>query len=179
LAPNASLTELKARARIGLNALRAGDASIVARARAVSGQRCATPSSWRLSHCLTLAAQGVGFRSWGQAHQVLGGRASQGHDAGTFWHAPRCESFVNHWFADLAKARNCLAALPDHVLLPYRRQFVVVSRHYLDAIGVSGDAPDWKDAGRDLVAAYGSVAWRRLCATRTRAPWEAWLPTVL
>jgi len=176
LVPNASITELKTRARIGLHALRAGDASIVARARAVSGQRCAMPLAWRLGHCLAFAAQGVGFRSWDQARQVLGGHADAGHDAGTFWHAPRCESLVNHWFANLAAARDGLATLPGHVLLPYRRQFVVVNSHYLEALGVPAEVSDWHEADRDLVAAYGTAPWRRLCAARTRAPLENWLP---
>ena len=176
-ASNASITELKTRARIGLNALRAGDLSIVARARAVSRQRCATPPSWRLAHCLNFAAQGVGFRSWEQARQILGGHAEPGHDAGTFWHAPRCDSLLNHWFADLAEARTCLATLPEHVLLPYRRQFVVVSGHYLEALGVPAGAADWSEARRDLVAAYGSMPWRRLCVSRVRTPMTAWFST--
>jgi len=176
-ASNPSITELKTRARLGLKALRNGDASILARARAVSGLRHAHPPSWRLAHCLTLAAQGVGFRSWDQARQVLGGQAAREHDAGTFWHAPRCEGLVNHWFANLEEARACLAALHDHVLLPYRRQFVVVSRDYLEALGVSAEAPDWHIARRDLVAAYGTPPWRQLCVSRLRTPLDAWMST--
>ncbi|KQV85573.1 hypothetical protein [Rhizobacter sp. Root1221] len=63
------------------------------------------------------------------------------------------------------------------MLLPYRRQFVVVSRHYLDELGVPADLPDWPATGHDLVAAYASPPWLRLCAMRLRAPLATWFAT--
>ena len=172
---NALITELKTRARLGLNAVHEGDLSLVARAQAASGRATAPPREWRLRDCLSLVAIEVGFASWDQARRVLGGQAAAGDDAGTFWHSPRCNGLLNHWFASVAEARVALATSDHRVLLPYRRQFVVVDENYLREIGVPMSDAHWSEAGRDLVAAYGSEAWLelsrlRLLATRAVPP---------
>ena len=64
---NACIGELKTRARLGLNALEAGDHQLLERAAKVSGVRMAVPTSWKLRHAFTLVARSVGFRTWEQA----------------------------------------------------------------------------------------------------------------
>ena len=158
---NAPIIELKTRARLRLNA-----------ARRASTDAPAAPADTqpeRLRDCLIAVARETGFSGWEQALRVLGGQAVSGDDMGTFWHAPRCNGLLSHWFAHHDQALECLALGAHRVLLPYRRQFVVVDDHYLRELGLSiGDAA-WGEAGRDLVQAYGSAAWLQLCGQRLRA----------
>jgi hypothetical protein len=171
---NACITELKIRARLGLNALHAGDTALLDRARAVSGLSMPEQTPWKLRHTLSLAARSVGFRTWDQARNVLGGQASPGDDMGAFWHSPRCESLLNHWFADVEAARVLLLKRPSLILLPYRKQFVVVDSPYLIALGMDPDA--WANEGcLDMVQAYGSPAWLARCEARLRAPEAHWV----
>jgi hypothetical protein len=158
---NAAIVELKTRARLGLNALRRGELELVERARAVSGTSHAVPSQWRLRQVFTLVSRSVGFSNWEQARRVLGAQASRGDDMGTFWHAPRCHGLLNHWFAQHADAQACLRDLPDAVLLPCRRQFVVAGPPYLAELGLSRDEPAWAACERDLAA--GATAARPGC----------------
>lgn len=174
---NAAIVELKTRARLGLNALRRGELELFERARAVSGMAHAIPSEWRLRQVFTLVSRSVGFSNWDQARRVLGGQAEKGDDMGTFWHAPRCHGLLNHWFAQHAQAQACLRDLPDAVLLPYRRQFVVAGPPYVTELGLARDEPAWAACERDLVAGYASAAWLRLCVQRLAAPATAWVPS--
>jgi hypothetical protein len=79
------LTELKTRARLQLNAARGAQPDL------------------RLRDCLNQAARDVGFAHWDHGRRVLGGLAATGDDMGTFWHAPRCNSLLNAWFASHAE----------------------------------------------------------------------------
>jgi hypothetical protein len=171
---NASITELKIRARLGLKALQAGDTVLLDRARAVSGLSMPMQTPWKLRHTLTLVARSVGFRTWEQARSVLGGLAKPGDDMGAFWHSPRCESLLNHWFADVEAARVLRLKRPDLILLPYRKQFVMVGSPYLIALGL--DASAWAREGcLDMVLAYGSPGWLGQCEARLRAPEAYWM----
>jgi len=81
---------------------------------------------------------------------------------------------LNHWFADLGRARELLRQSgPQRVLLPYRRQFVVVEEPYLRELGLSLQHLS-SGVGQDLVQVYGSPAWRSLSWQRLQAPPECW-----
>jgi len=146
------LSELKTRARLKLNA---------------SGGR---QPELKLRGCLHHVAREVGFVDWEHARRVLGGSAARGDDMGTFWHAPRCSLLLSSWFSTLDEARAALAARPQEVLLPYRRQFVVVGDAFIRELGLVPEDLSWDQAQRDLVSAYASEAWRRLASLRILAP---------
>ena len=148
-----AVEELKVRARIARNAARGNGAD-------------AAP---RLGDCLHQAARDAGFLHWEHARRVLGGLARPGEDMGSFWHAPRCSTILNQWFAGEAQARQARAA-SGGFLLPYRRQFMVVQGDFIREIGLDPKDPDWAAVGRDLVAAYGSAPWSALSARRLSAP---------
>lgn len=151
---SAPLVELKTRARLRLNATRA-----------------AQPET-TLRHCLNEIARELGYSHWEHARRVLGALAEPGDDMGTFWYAPQCHALLNAWFARAGDARVALSAHAGNVLLPYRRQFVVVRVDYLRTIGLDPGDADWDATGRDLVRAYGSDAWARLARRRMNAPPE-------
>ena len=148
----ALLTELKTRARLQRNAARREQPQL------------------RLCDCLHQAARDVGFAHWDHGRRVLGGHAVPGDDLGTFWHAPRCNSLLNAWFANYAQARATLDAERGTFLLPYRRQFVVVNDVFLHELGLDPTHAAWADAQRDLVHAYGNAAWLALGLRRLKAP---------
>jgi hypothetical protein len=148
----ALLTELKVRARLQLNAARHEQPEL------------------RLRDCLHQAARDAGFAHWDHGRRVLGGQAVPGDDMGTFWHAPRCNSLLNAWFANHGDARVALAAGPGTVLLPYRKQFMVVHDDFIRELGLDPLDAAWSDAQRDLVRAYGTGPWLTLAGHRLKAP---------
>ena len=170
---NPLITELKTRARLRLNSVRLDALTSAASDAPATSLHAPQARPTRLRDCLNAVARELGFSGWPQALCVLGGQASNGDDMGAFWHAPRCNGLLSHWFARHDQARECLSpgvALGAHrVLLPYGRQFVVVDDHYLRELGLRVADEAWGRAGRDLVQAYGSAAWQALCAQRLRA----------
>jgi hypothetical protein len=169
VAADAALAELKTRARLLLKAAERADAAPLAAARELARrQRWPWPDGLQLKHTLNLVSAEAGFQHWDHARRELAGTWADGDDHGTLWHDPGCDALLNHWFARLDEARAALPRHAGHVLLPYRRQFVVVSPAYLDALGVPDD-PAWAHAGPDLTAARGSAAWAGLCLARLRA----------
>lgn len=149
----ALVEELKVRARVRLN-----------RARR-EGQAGAT----RLRDALHAVARELGFADWEHARQVLSGLAAPGSDLGGFWHAPRTGILLHIWFSSHEQARAVLQQ-EGGFLLPYRRQCFIVQAPFIEALGLNPQDASWADAGHDLLAAYGSPAWRALCWQRLRAP---------
>ena len=158
---NPLIIEIKTRARLRLKA-----------ATAAAHDGVAAPdarSDLRLRDALTQVSRELGFAHWEHARRVLSGLAEPGEDLGAFWHAPRCNGLLSHWFARHADACEALAAGAHRVLLPYRKQFVVVDEHYLRELGLSIDDPAWGDLGRDLALGYGTAAWLALARQRLQA----------
>lgn len=153
------LQEVKVRARVRRNTATCAGAGVA--------DALPVPT---LGAFLEEVAREVGFTGYPHARRVLGGDAGPGEDHGTMWHAPGCTMLLNGWFAHLEEARAAMGAAS--VLLPYRRQFVVAEAAYLVELGLDPTDPAWEEAGRDLVAAYGTPSWatlalRRLHATRS------------
>jgi hypothetical protein len=162
-APNALITELKTRARLRLNAHKSSAHP------GAAPSPDTTTTDLRLRDCLNQVSRDAGFTNWDQARQVLGGQTRVGNDMGEFWYAPRCASLLSHWFARHDDAKAVLATGQRRVLLPYRRQFIVVDGHFIRELGLLAEDPAWQDAGRDLVQAYGGAAWLNLCGKRLRS----------
>ena len=154
LTGQALVDELKVRARVRLN-----------RAR-----REGRAGADRLRDALHDVARGEGFADWEHARRVLSGLALPGDDMGSFWHAPRTGILLNLWFSTYAQAQAVLQQQGEGFLLPYRRQCFIVQAPFIEALGVSPTDPGWAAAGHDLVAAYGTPAWRALAWQRLWAP---------
>ncbi|HEU4852378.1 MAG TPA: hypothetical protein VFT37_09515 [Telluria sp.] len=162
--------ELKVRARLLVNALRRNDPDALSTALAISAKRrWPEPQAWTLTHCMNLVSARAGFDHWDHARRVLGGEAQAGDDMGTLWYDDACGAITNQWFADYAEALAVFAADASLFLLPYKRQFVLVDRYFIEALGLDASAPEWSEAGRDMVAGYRSAAWDALAHARLRA----------
>ena len=154
LSPQALVDEIKVRARVRLSRARREGAA----------------GSTSLRDYLHQAAREVGFAGWEQARRVLGALAAPGDDMGSFWHVPRSGILLHIWFSEYAQARSVLAQQADGFLLPYRRQCFIVQAPFIEALGLKPADPAWAAIGRDLVAAYGTPAWRALAWQRLNAP---------
>ncbi|GEQ74020.1 hypothetical protein CTTA_1025 [Comamonas testosteroni] len=154
VSPQALVDEIKVRARVRLS-----------RARREGAAGSAT-----LRDHLHQAAREVGFAGWEQARLVLGALAAPGGDMGSFWHVPRSGILLHIWFSEYAQARSVLAQQADGFLLPYRRQCFIVQAPFIEALGLNPVDPAWAVIGRDLVAGYGTPAWRALAWQRLNAP---------
>lgn len=154
LSPHALIDEIKVRARVRLSRARREGAA----------------GSTSLRDHLHQAAREAGFAGWEQARRVLGALAAPGDDMGSFWHVPRSGILLHIWFSEYAQARSVLAQQVDGFLLPYRRQCFIVQAPFIEALGLNPADPAWAVIGRDLVAAYGTPAWRSLAWQRLHAP---------
>jgi len=164
---NVLINELKTRARLWLSLLQSDNANARKRAQVLCRQhRWDIPDGWQLRHCLNLAAADIGFSHWEHARLVLSGQAQAGDDMGDFWHGPEVAGLSNLWYANYADADKQLQVDPHLYLLPYRRQFMLVSTHYLEALQLNLDAGLWHGLQRNLTLAYASPAWQALALQR-------------
>jgi hypothetical protein len=109
-------------------------------------------------HCLTVTALQCGFQSWQHALTVLEGRAD---DYGTMLYPSTCHGHYNIWSAQYAEARTIRAEHGGY-LLAYRRQFLIVDRHFIESLGLDPDDPDWEAIGCDWVKPLDLAARARL-----------------
>lgn len=164
------VTELKTRARLLLNALRAESPSVMQNsARIARQQGWPVPQEWSLHHALNLVACEAGFSQWEHARQTLEGSAPAPQYMGTFWYDKQAHGYTNHWFASYAEARQQLALRPDSYLLPYKNQFFVAELPCVEQLGLGQHPALWQAISHDLVAGYGSAAWQALCELRFKA----------
>lgn len=166
---NPLIREVKTRARLLVNAVEQAQPKVLAQAQRVcETQRWPWPERLQIKHGLNIVSAQIGFEHWEHARRVLGAEAVPGDDMGTFWYTQECSVLLNHWYADHRHACDQLAADPQSFLLPYRRQFVVVRRPWLEVIGAA-DEGLWSEAGRDAVRSAGSASWVRLAELRLAA----------
>jgi len=112
-------------------------------------------------HCLTLIAIEAGFADWPHAKRVLDG--ADDSDFGSLLFPPRCDSHLNHWFRTHHEAAAVHAEVGGY-LLAYKRQFVVVDRFYIEALGLDPDDQDWTVLAFDWSRPGASEARARLYA---------------
>jgi hypothetical protein len=73
----------------------------------------------------------------------------------------RCDGFLNEWYADYEVARKHLEITGGY-LLPYKTQFFICQREYIDSLGLNPDDADWELIGRDWIKPADHEAWQRL-----------------
>ncbi len=143
---------LKSRARVLHRAAQSGETKVLARHRRLPELRAlddeALAQALLRRHSLALVALELGFAGWSQAAQVLGGQGDDGF--GTLLCPERCFAHWNIWSASYDEAR---AIRKEHggFLLAYRRQFLIVDRHFIVTLGLDPDDPGWARIGRDWI----------------------------
>jgi hypothetical protein len=111
-------------------------------------------------HHLAAVAKQLGFDGWPHLVAVLKGDEAQ--NFGTLLYPNVCSAHFNIWSASYDEART-IREEHGGWLLPYRHQFIIVDRHYIETIGLDPDADDWAEMGRDWVRPASADARQRLC----------------
>jgi hypothetical protein len=117
-------------------------------------------------HHLAAIAKHLGFAGWQHLVAVLKG--DEAVDFGTLMYAPACSAHFNIWSASYDEA-SAIRSEHGGWLLPYRHQFVIVDRHFIETLGLDPDDADWSEMGRDWVKPASVDARQRLCARLVRA----------
>ncbi len=168
-----ALDDLRARARILHNNVRTLEPVAVRRVRALAElselEGEALVSALQRKHCLTVIAKELGFDGWQHAVRVLEGEETR--NFGTLLHGPGAAGHWNIWSASYDEAR-AIRAEHGGYLLPYKHQFMIVDRHYIESLGLDPDDASWELLGRDWLSGSAPAARLTLCTqlVRTREP---------
>jgi len=165
---NLAIRELKIQAKKLLKEIKAGDKVPTKLQRNLKSLNLESMLDIKLKHCHFLVAKKYSFDSWQHAQQVLSGDELTGTilNMGTIFHSSRCDAFINLWFSDYAEAESALVVdKKNRWLVPYKQQYIVVRREYLEMIGIdSAFDEQWRNIGHDLVKGYNSESWDSLAA---------------
>lgn len=164
---NKALSELKIRAKKLCKAVKQAEPDAIKRMAKYDKKSAESQNTVKLKNCQYVVAREAGFQDWQHGHVVLSGERNDNESWGTIWHSPRCDVFLNLWFANYAEAATYLAEHPTHYLLPYKHQFMVVKQDFIQALGLYDDcSSDWQLLDHDLVANYGHPSWDELARKR-------------
>lgn len=156
-----AVNELKIKAKLILKSYKSGTSSLPDWVPADALTKTDTESTLKLKHILNAVAKKAGFMDWQHAVHVLDGKWFPGEDAGTFWYSPKCQVLLNIWCRDLTEAEEQLADLPDAILFPYKKQFIVANENFAAAIGLDAHYNTLKQQGR-----------RNIALTEDRLTWD-------
>lgn len=171
--PKHNLAEYRIQASILLKTLRADDHEpaltaalrfqALAHLNHLSGSEILLQKSKiKLKHALTVIAQEHNYTCWADFKHYLERREALKRNRGfTALYPRRCWGYLNEWYASYAVARDHLAQV-DGYLLPYKDQFFICTRGYIQTLGIDPDDPDWQLIGRDWVKPDDAQAWQRL-----------------
>jgi hypothetical protein len=164
-----AVRELKTRAEILHKRIQSCDSKSLTRLRVLPEFR-RTPQqklselapTIRRQHCLSILAAEWGFPNWPLAKRALAGEANA-TEFGSLLCPERCAAHFNRWYKSYAEAAE-MRKKCDGYLLGFRRQFVVVDRYYIEALGLDPDDPDWRAIGFDWPRTRSLAARSRLYA---------------
>jgi hypothetical protein len=161
------IEDLKAQARALHKQVKAQEPAALARLRALRELRDASDTvlaaDTRRRQCLAAIARELGFDGWPHLVAVIEGRRDD--DFGTLLYRP------GHWNIWSASYEEAHAIRSEHggYLLPYKHQFVIVDRYFIETLGLDPDDADWEEIGRDWVKPASLPARERLYARLIRA----------
>lgn len=153
-----AIDELKIRAQLLHKGCREQDVGALRRIAALPG---GAPAELQRKHCLRAVARELGFRDYPHAAAVLGGDDHE--DYGKLLWPGRCSGFMSNWFTDHREASEA-RALRGGYLLPYMRQFFIVTREFIEVLGLDPDDVDWERMAWDWARPRDPAARLRLLA---------------
>ncbi|MCB9671685.1 MAG: hypothetical protein H6736_09500 [Alphaproteobacteria bacterium] len=158
------LEELRTHARDLHVALVGGDHDLLDYVNRGARQRVG-PDDVQRRHVLAGIARHLGFRGWSHLTAVA---ALDEDDHGELYVPRKAGGFTNVWSATWEEAADIRAA-NDGWLLPWRRQFVVVTPAFVeDVLGIDPAHEDGLRTGHDLARPQDTAARDRLFATTVR-----------
>jgi hypothetical protein len=166
--------ELKVRAEIMQRQVQALEPAALERLRALPEYRRAEADVLRgaapniqRKHCLAAVARELGFANWEHARRVLEGDASE-QDFGKLLYDKVFGAGLNVWSAHYDEARELRQKMgtpqAPSFLLAYQRQFFIVDRYFIEALGLEPEDADFEAIGWDWAHPNDTEARRRLYA---------------
>ena len=114
----------------------------------------------RLRDCLNIIATRVGFETWTQAKAAISGQAGV-LDYGKLLYPAPSGGHINRWYTSYQEAAEVQVA-EGGWLLAYKRQFLIVDRHFVESLGLDPEDPDWAAIGFNWVVPSDPLARIRL-----------------
>jgi len=122
----------------------------------------------QLKHTLAFMAFRLGFKSWQQASTTLTGhqQPSAPINMGTLFYPPAGHGLTNEWFADYQSALLVMNKTSGKWLFPYKNQFIVVGKDYLNAFDFNNETlSKFHPINNDMHASYNTQLWDEItCA---------------
>ncbi len=116
-------------------------------------------------HALTVIALENNHASWADLKQRLERQeklaAFRKSNKFSLLYPQRCAGFINAWYAHYEEARDHLVH-DGGFLLPYKNDFFICQRAYIQTLGLDPDDPDWASIGFDWAKPADQDAWTRL-----------------
>ena len=160
-----AIEEMKVRADLLHKKFKRGDSR--ARQRLAS-----TGEPIQRRHCLDAVARQFGFDDFRHARRVIDADGPS-EDFGRLLYRARNHGSLNHWYASYDEARSHQRASGGY-LLPYRKQFMVVSAAFVRDLGLDPQAEAWTRMNFDWVRPADPDARRQLYANLVgQAPQES------
>lgn len=152
---NPLLEEYKIQASILLKQLKSKDLSIaekaIARIRVLPIFALGLNGSIKRKHALNVIAIENGFNNWAELK--------------THFEKPKTDfylnGFLNKWFSTYEEAKFHQESYGGF-LLPYKHQFFICEKEYIQALGLDPNHPDFELIGFDLVKPKDLLAWKRI-----------------
>jgi hypothetical protein len=157
-----SLNELKIQAKKLFKCSKKDDVNALARLAKCYRSNQPTTDSLQLKHCQLVLAKELGFQDWQHLQKILSGaigNKSAEVDMGSIFYVSACSALLNQWFTTYDEAKAALDA--KHYLLPYKKQFVVVSVEHIKTLGIT-DIDLGHGEHNDVYAIYPGLAWDNL-----------------
>ncbi len=156
---------LKARARILHRQAQALDPNTVAEFRQTPELRPLDDASLaahvQRRHGLAVVARQIGFRSWPEVASFLRGDENSGF--GKLLYPDGAAAHWNIWCAGYAQAKSIREENGGY-LLAYQRHYFIADRHFVAALGLDPEDPDWERIAHDWARPLDLEARNRLFA---------------
>jgi hypothetical protein len=160
----------KQRARLLQRAVQQGDPNALDKLRTLRELKPLSDQALREQvkrrHCLALLARELGLNGW--AHLTTLWNEPEASDFGSLLYPASCAGHWNIWSASYPEAQQ-IRAQHGGYLLPYRQQFVIVDRYFIDDLGLDAEAPEWARIGRDWAQPSDLMARHTLCRAAIEA----------
>ena len=158
------IDKTKQRARLLQRAAQAGDPGALKTLRTLRELKPLSDQALREQvrrrHCLAALARTLGLDGW--AHLTLLWNDPAASNFGSLLYPPSCSGHWNIWSASYDEAQQ-IRTQHGGYLLPYRAQFVIVDRYFIDDLGLDADACEWAAMGRDWARPADLAARHKLC----------------
>ena len=138
---NIIVNELKAKASLLVKASRSDNSTVAEPANKRLEKKSQFPQeSWKLKDALRVIAKEYGFESWSELKDFAE-NPFENHMSG---------GQLNHWFKQYDEAKQFLEENEGY-LLPYKKDYFISNRHFIEAVGINPDDSKWKAIGFDWV----------------------------